>query len=138
MAIEMRQILGRADAAAFEKHCCEFGQSHSVSLKLYRGALFSWMFTECFPMSFDSYVTLKDMCFSYSPTLHHDNLTRTEAHDIIGLKLLVFPPNEVLQSILRHDYDVDIFENDPDREERFRQDSWARYKQKTGIVEGLL
>lgn len=117
--IEMHQIVGRADAAAFEKHCCGFGSGKSVSLALYRGALFSWMFEGlCSPTprcsSLEKYLALKAMCFSYTPTYHHHELTVTDHDLVLGVELLVFPPNAAIEKDYLH-----VFVNDPMREEIF-------------------
>lgn len=121
--IEMHQIVRRADAAAFEKHCCSFGSGKAVPLKLYRGALFSWMFEGLISptprgYSVENYLALEAMCFSYSPTCHHDNLTLAEHGVLLGLELVVFPPNAGIQK---------DFVNDPVREEIFEHERWLRH-----------
>lgn len=126
--IELHQIVGRDDAAEFERHCCGFGRGRAVSLKLYRGALFSWMFAGlCSPTprnnSVEKWLALKAMCFSYSPIFHHDDLAITDQGLILGMTLLVFPPNEAIQK----DF---LFVNDPVREQIFKSEAWLRHKQR--------
>lgn len=96
-----------------------------MPLRLYRGALFSWMFeTLCSPTprgnSLEKYLALEKMCFSYSPTFHHDELTMTDQGLILGMDLLVFPPNAAIEK----DYN---FVNDPVREEIFVREMWLRH-----------